>query len=96
MHCRRYGHLTWEWAAGLRSYVHPLLFATVYSLLKALRMDSAWAVTRAPLLLQAWCAAATDMYVARLAALELGQHIGRSGLAGWGASSGVGLLFGLP
>ena len=27
MHGRRYGHLTWEWGAGIRSYVHPLLFA---------------------------------------------------------------------
>lgn len=25
-----YGHLTWEWAAGIRSYVHPLLFAALY------------------------------------------------------------------
>ncbi len=23
----RYGHLTWEWGAGIRSYLHPLLFA---------------------------------------------------------------------
>lgn len=22
-----YGHLTWEWGAGIRSYMHPLLFA---------------------------------------------------------------------
>ncbi len=54
----RYGHLTWEWAAGLRSYAHPLLFATLYSLLKAL------------------CAAITDVYVARLAILELGRGVG--------------------
>lgn len=27
---RRYGHKTWEWAAGLRGYLHPLLFAALY------------------------------------------------------------------
>ena len=26
----RYGHLTWEWAAGIRGFSHPLLFAVVY------------------------------------------------------------------
>lgn len=27
---RRYGHLTWEWAAGIRGYVHVLPFAAVF------------------------------------------------------------------
>jgi phosphatidylinositol glycan class B len=34
-----YGHLTWEWHQGIRSYVHPLLFAGGYSLLKTLGLD---------------------------------------------------------
>jgi phosphatidylinositol glycan class B len=25
-----YGHLTWEWARGLRGFTHPLLFAALY------------------------------------------------------------------
>ena len=66
---RRHGHLTWEWAAGLRSYVHPLVFAVPYVALRALRLDSAWAVVRVPLLVQALAAAATDLYVTRLASL---------------------------
>lgn len=72
---RRYGHLTWEWAAGLRSYAHPLLFAAPLALLRALGLDSAWAVVRVPLLLQALAATATDLYVTRLAALVGGPQV---------------------
>ena len=25
-----YGHLTWEWVAGLRSYLHPMVYAAMY------------------------------------------------------------------
>lgn len=28
-----YGHLTWEWVAGLRSYLHPMVYATVYKVI---------------------------------------------------------------
>lgn len=31
-----YGYLTWEWREGLRSFVHPLLFAVVYKLCELL------------------------------------------------------------
>ena len=78
LHCT-YGHLTWEWAAGLRSYAHPLLFAAPYATLKALGLDSAWAVVRVPLLLQALAAAATDVYVVKLARHLLGQQAARWG-----------------
>lgn len=70
-----YGHLTWEWAAGLRSYAHPLLFAAPYAVLKALRLDASWAVAWVPLLVQALAAAATDLYVAKLAGLALGRQV---------------------
>ena len=73
--CASYGHLTWEWAAGLRSYAHPLLFAAPYALLRLLRLDSAWALVRLPLLLQALAAAATDAYVAQLAGLLGGPQV---------------------
>ncbi|XP_076825189.1 GPI alpha-1,2-mannosyltransferase 3-like [Clavelina lepadiformis] len=29
-----YGYLTWEWKVGIRSYLHPLLFSSVYQLTK--------------------------------------------------------------
>ena len=35
-----YGHLTWEWKEGLRSYVYPTLFAVLYKTLAVLRLDS--------------------------------------------------------
>lgn len=35
-----YGHVTWEWTAGLRSYIHPLLFTPPWLLLKALHIDT--------------------------------------------------------
>ncbi|KAG0598086.1 hypothetical protein M758_12G044700 [Ceratodon purpureus] len=37
-----YGHLTWEWEQGLRSYVHPLLFAAFYKILAILHLDNSW------------------------------------------------------
>jgi hypothetical protein len=38
----RYGHLTWEWQRGLRSYLHPLIFAALYKILALLRLDTPW------------------------------------------------------
>lgn len=48
----RYGHLTWEWASGLRSYAHPLLLTPGYALLKFLKEDTPLAVQLAPRLTQ--------------------------------------------
>jgi hypothetical protein len=38
----RYVHLTWEWQRGLRSYLHPLIFAALYKILALLRLDTPW------------------------------------------------------
>lgn len=38
-----YGYLTWEWRYGLRSILHPLLFAGVFYLNKVLGVDTATA-----------------------------------------------------
>ena len=73
----RYGHLTWEWAAGLRSYVHPALFAAFYWVLRATGADSAWLVAKGPALLQAVAAAVTDLHVYRLTRLLFGEAAGR-------------------
>lgn len=35
-----YGHLTWEWKRGIRSYLHPLLFAFLYKVLALLGIDT--------------------------------------------------------
>ncbi|KAK9210514.1 hypothetical protein WN944_002885 [Citrus x changshan-huyou] len=35
-----YGHLTWEWKKGIRSYLHPMLFALLYKILAFLHLDT--------------------------------------------------------
>lgn len=37
-----YGHLTWEWKKGIRSYLHPMLFALLYKVLSLLGLDTPW------------------------------------------------------
>ena len=85
----RYGHLTWEWVAGLRSYVHPGAFAALYWLLGQLGLDSAWAVRKGPLLLQALCAAAADLYVCKTAELLFDGPAARWGDPGASARPGL-------
>jgi hypothetical protein len=38
----RYGHLTWEWEKGIRSYLHPMLFVVLYKVLALLGLDTPW------------------------------------------------------
>lgn len=38
----RFGHLTWEWEKGIRSFLHPLLFALLYKRLALLGLDTPW------------------------------------------------------
>ena len=35
-----YGYLTWEWQQGLRGYLHPLVFATLYKSLQIFGLDT--------------------------------------------------------
>lgn len=37
----KYGHLTWEWYHGIRSYIPPLIIAGYYKILEAIGMDTA-------------------------------------------------------
>lgn len=39
LNINNYGHLTWEWAYGLRSYSYPLIFAGIYKALQLLAQD---------------------------------------------------------
>ena len=34
-----YGYLTWEWKAGIRSYIYPLIFSALYTILKLIQLD---------------------------------------------------------
>lgn len=72
-----YGHLTWEWSRGIRSYIHPLIFAGLYKVLELLKMDTRWLVVKAPRLLQAVFAASGDYYLYRLARHYWGEHAAR-------------------
>ncbi|KAK3283630.1 hypothetical protein CYMTET_8683 [Cymbomonas tetramitiformis] len=62
-----YGHLTWEWKEAIRSYIHPLLFATVYKVLAVTGLDSPFTLSMAPRLLQGAFAAYGDLCLYRLA-----------------------------
>lgn len=54
------GHLTWEWEHGLRSYLHPALFAILFKILKFVNLDTPFLVTIGPKILQAILSAICD------------------------------------
>ncbi|XP_078237112.1 GPI alpha-1,2-mannosyltransferase 3 isoform X2 [Pogona vitticeps] len=56
-----YGHLTWEWAEGLRSYLYPLLFASIYKALQLLQEDRVQLLIWLPRVVQALLAALADV-----------------------------------
>ncbi|EEY68034.1 putative GPI mannosyltransferase [Phytophthora infestans T30-4] len=64
-----YGYLTWEWQddAQLRGFAHPALFAGLYKFLELLNLDSRWAVTYGPRLLQGLLSVANDYFLYKLA-----------------------------
>ena len=39
------GHLTWEWEHGVRTYLHPALFAILFKILKFVNLDTPFLVT---------------------------------------------------
>ncbi|KAF9179468.1 hypothetical protein BGZ51_006910 [Haplosporangium sp. Z 767] len=62
-----YGYLTWEWKVGLRSVLHPALFAGLYKILSALGLDDGMLFIYGPRLLQSVFAALADFYAYRFA-----------------------------
>jgi phosphatidylinositol glycan class B len=68
-----YGHLTWEWSEGLRSYLHPLLFAALFKIIALFRIDTPFIVALSPRLLQALFAAVADVHVYALAIRLFGR-----------------------
>ncbi|PNF41152.1 hypothetical protein B7P43_G03864 [Cryptotermes secundus] len=55
-----YGHLTWEWAQGIRSYIYPAFLATIFIVLKYFHLDTVTAVVYGPRILQASLSAIGD------------------------------------
>ncbi|KAL2338580.1 hypothetical protein Fmac_013026 [Flemingia macrophylla] len=82
-----YGHLTWEWKQGIRSYLHPFIFVPLYRFLALLRFDTPWLMTRAPRLLQSVFSAVGDLYLYKLSAVLFGDSVAKwalfSQLSNW-------------
>ncbi|KAF8935651.1 hypothetical protein BGZ58_004868 [Dissophora ornata] len=62
-----YGYLTWEWDVGLRSVLHPAIFAVLYKVLALLGLDDGSLFIYAPRLLQSIFATIADFYTYRFA-----------------------------
>eukprot|EP01130_Rhizamoeba_saxonica_P002597 TRINITY_DN12371_c0_g1_i1.p1 TRINITY_DN12371_c0_g1~~TRINITY_DN12371_c0_g1_i1.p1 ORF type:complete len:485 (+),score=40.51 TRINITY_DN12371_c0_g1_i1:1-1455(+) len=61
-----YGYVTWEWDEQLRGFLHPAIFATLYSLLKCTGLDTPFLVKHSPRILQALFAVVGDLYLFKL------------------------------
>lgn len=55
-----YGHSTWEWKKGIRSYLYPALVSVIYKILALLKQDSVTALVFAPRIIQALVSAYAD------------------------------------
>lgn len=74
--------MTWEWAAGLRGYLHPTVYAVFYKALALLHCDTGFLVAKGPQLLQACFAALADVSVHRMSSIIHGPSVARS-VAEW-------------
>ncbi|KAG9441821.1 hypothetical protein H6P81_017675 [Aristolochia fimbriata] len=69
-----YGHLTWEWQRGIRSYLHPLIFAALYKIIAFFQLDTPWFMMKAPRLLQSIFSSVGDLYLYKLSCLIFNEH----------------------
>ena len=76
----KYGYLTWEWRYGLRSIVHPGLFAGLFKILLWTGLDSAYMRIMAPRFSQAVFAAIADWHTYKLGRRLFGKEAGRLAL----------------
>ncbi|KAI3709197.1 hypothetical protein L2E82_38956 [Cichorium intybus] len=77
-----YGHLTWEWTKGIRSYLHPMLFAVLYKLLSILHLDTPLSMIKAPRLLQSVLSSFGDLYLFKFSNVMYGGHVAKWALFG--------------
>ena len=68
------GYLTWEWTTKnpIRSYLHPLIFAGLFAMLKTLNLDSAEYVILLPRMFQGFISAIGDLYTYKFFLLYFG------------------------
>ncbi|GER56082.1 GPI mannosyltransferase [Striga asiatica] len=78
-----YGHLTWEWNKGIRSYLHPVLFAALYKVLALSYLDNSWFMIRAPRLLQSVFSAIGDLYLYKYSKALFGDNAACWALTNW-------------
>ncbi|KAG0462276.1 hypothetical protein HPP92_020752 [Vanilla planifolia] len=78
-----YGHLTWEWERGIRSYFHPLMFALLYKVMAFLGLDTPWFMMKAPRLLQSLISSVGDLYLYKLSRLIFGDRVAQFALLNW-------------
>ncbi|XP_046405378.1 GPI mannosyltransferase 3 [Ischnura elegans] len=57
-----YGHLTWEWTEGIRSYIYPAIIAALYKALEFFGLDSREALILTPRIFQAILSSVGDYY----------------------------------
>ncbi|XP_058082019.1 mannosyltransferase APTG1 [Magnolia sinica] len=72
-----YGHLTWEWKKGIRSYLHPLIFALLYKILEFFHLDTPSFMMKAPRLLQSIFSSFGDLYLYKLSYLIFNERVAR-------------------
>ncbi|PRQ37646.1 putative hexosyltransferase [Rosa chinensis] len=72
-----FGHLTWEWKKGIRSYLHPLLFAFLYKVLALLGLDTPWFMVKAPRLFQSLFSAFGDLYLYKFSVILFGDQVAK-------------------
>ncbi|XP_077232697.1 alg9-like mannosyltransferase family isoform X2 [Tasmannia lanceolata] len=70
-----YGHLTWEWEKGIRSYLHPLIVAALYKILAFFHLDTPWFMMKAPRLLQSIFSSFGDLYLYKLSRLIFNERV---------------------
>lgn len=67
-----YGHVTWEWVVGIRSYVHPLMYAVVYQLLRWAGMDGwRWVMVKGPQMVHVMLTVWADISVYKITRVYL-------------------------
>ncbi|XP_076914903.1 mannosyltransferase APTG1-like [Bidens hawaiensis] len=78
-----YGHLTWEWSKGIRSYLHPMLFAILYKILSILHFDTPLFMIKAPRLFQSVFSAFGDLYLFKLSHVLFDGHVAQWAVSFW-------------
>ncbi|XP_042486674.1 mannosyltransferase APTG1 [Macadamia integrifolia] len=72
-----YGHLTWEWKEGIRSYLHPMVFVLLYKVLAFFHLDTPWFMMKAPRMLQSLFSSVGDFYLYKLSRIIFGDRVAR-------------------